>query len=250
MVARVLLLAAGFLTAGIALADDSRLPADCRNDLERFAAELDEASRSLADDAFRREVELIANDIRWQAIRCASRGVSDRVTLRLAGLADALDRHPTSRRVVRAVAAELTDWVRYEWIRATAVLLRDQQQHIGVDISFRKRGGWSPSDDPDNSWVGSKSPRLGEVGSLTLAKGQTVTLRHTIEWRQYEQDELRVSVFASHPSVRVPETLKLDFEKHTLQFEYQVTAGEQVGVFTLQLVPERGEAVFVTITVR
>lgn len=103
-----------------------------------------------------------------------------------------------------------------------------------------------------------KTPKLGTVGPLFLAKGETKKVRQTIAWRQYdESDTLKVKVVASDPSVVVPAELTLDFEKNNIDFEYEVRAGSKEGEFTVTLTPVVGpnvpgtvEPVVVPITVK
>jgi hypothetical protein len=57
-------------------------------------------------------------------------------------------------------------------------------------------------------------------------------------------------VTASDPSLSVPATLKLDFEKHQFRFEYEVKAGQKTGEFTVTLTPAAGEPVTAKVTVK
>jgi hypothetical protein len=75
-------------------------------------------------------------------------------------------------------------------------------------------------------------------------------VRHTIKWGQYAEDELEVKVTASDPSLSVPATLTLDFEKHQFRFEYEVKAGQKTGEFTVTLTPNVGEPVTVKVIVK
>ncbi|MBN9118238.1 MAG: hypothetical protein J0I06_03600 [Planctomycetes bacterium] len=99
-------------------------------------------------------------------------------------------------------------------------------------------------------WRDRAKPALEIRSEVVLGKGDRVTLRHRIEWRQYEADELEVTVTASDPSLTVPATLKLDFEKHQFRFEYEVKAGESAGEFTVTLTPAVGKPVTVQVTVK
>jgi hypothetical protein len=93
-------------------------------------------------------------------------------------------------------------------------------------------------------------PHIGESKAVILTKGGTATVRHTIEWRQYEKDELEVIMTASDTSLVVPDKLVLEFEKHQFRFEYQVKAGEKTGEFTITLTPAAGKPVMVQVIVK
>ncbi|WP_439629519.1 hypothetical protein [Gemmata sp.] len=86
----------------------------------------------------------------------------------------------------------------------------------------------------------SKIPLLGTAGPLFLAKGEAKKLRQTIKWGQFESDTLKVKVVASDPSVVVPAEITLDFEKNSIDFEYEVRAGSKEGDFTVTLTPVVG----------
>jgi hypothetical protein len=96
-----------------------------------------------------------------------------------------------------------------------------------------------------------KEPALGTLGPILLAKGETRRLKHTIRWRQYEQDELLVRLSVSDPNaLQVPSQLKLNFETHQNDFEYEVRAGNQEGDFTITLTPQTGQPITVKVTVK
>ena len=85
---------------------------------------------------------------------------------------------------------------------------------------------------------------------VTLDRSGRTVVRHTISWHQYAEDELEVKVTASDPSLTVPATLKLDFEKHQFRFEYEVRAGQKTGEFTVTLSPAVGNPVTVAVIVK
>jgi hypothetical protein len=96
----------------------------------------------------------------------------------------------------------------------------------------------------------SREPQIGAVPAVTLDRGGRAVVRHTIAWHQYAEDELEVKVTASDPSLTVPATLKLDFDKHQLRFEYEVKAGQKTGEFTVTLTPAAGKAMMVKVVVK
>jgi hypothetical protein len=104
-----------------------------------------------------------------------------------------------------------------------------------------------------------KDPEIGTVAGTFLTKGESKRLRHAINWRQYDKDDLVVKITAVDnkdkkpvpPEVLgfVPE-LKLDFEKNQLAFEYDLKAGAKEGEFTVTLTPAVGTPVNIIVTVK
>ncbi|MBA4067703.1 MAG: hypothetical protein C0501_29160 [Isosphaera sp.] len=98
---------------------------------------------------------------------------------------------------------------------------------------------------------GKDTPKLFAVGPQFLAKGETRKVKHGINWRQYKEDTLVVSLVASDPkAVVVPEKITLDFEKNNLDFEYEVRAGTAPGDYKVTLKPAAGDPIEVLITVK
>lgn len=96
-----------------------------------------------------------------------------------------------------------------------------------------------------------KEPAIGTLGPVFLAKGEARRLKHTIRWRQYEEDELPVQITVSNPAaLQVPAQLKLSFETHQNDFDYEVRAGNLEGEFTITLTPKSGQPVTVKVTVK
>jgi hypothetical protein len=103
--------------------------------------------------------------------------------------------------------------------------------------------------------VSSKDPFIGEAGVVSLTKGESRKVSHTIEWRQYEgpkgkEDELPVKLTSSDPSLMVPPELTLTFEKHQFRFEYEIKAGNKEGTFKVKVAPAVGAPVEVTVIVK
>ncbi len=96
-----------------------------------------------------------------------------------------------------------------------------------------------------------KEPAIGPLGPVFLAKGERKRLKHSIRWRQYEEDELLVQITVSQPqALQVPAQLKLNFETHQNEFDYEVQAGNIEGDFTITLTPKSGQPVTVKVTVK
>lgn len=95
------------------------------------------------------------------------------------------------------------------------------------------------------------TPEITTVGPVFLAKGETKKIRHNINWRQYRGDTLEVKLTSSDPAaVIAPAMLKLDFETNTLNFDYELRAGNKEGEFTVTLTPAAGAKVEVKVTVK
>jgi hypothetical protein len=120
--------------------------------------------------------------------------------------------------------------------------IRNRQAKIGAELLVLQR--------EHIEQVFGKEPVLGAVKPVVLAKKGTATVTHTLEWKLYEKDDLEVKVTASDPSLTVPATLKLDFEKHPFRFEYEVKGGEKAGEFTVTLTPATGKPVTVRVLVK
>jgi hypothetical protein len=94
------------------------------------------------------------------------------------------------------------------------------------------------------------TPLIGNLGAQAFAKGETKKLQHTINWRQFKRDDLKVKVTASDPSIVVPAELNLNFEKDQFRFSYEVKAGQKEGDYKITLTPEEGEKIEIVITVK
>jgi len=94
------------------------------------------------------------------------------------------------------------------------------------------------------------APTIGEAKPVVLEKGGRAKVTHTIRWRQYPEDVLTVTVTPSDPSLAVPAKLTLEFEKNEVSFEYEITAGDKAGTFSLTLTPQTGSPVVVAVTVK
>lgn len=94
-------------------------------------------------------------------------------------------------------------------------------------------------------------PDISSVGPLSLVKGEAKKIKHSINWRQYKEDNLNVKVSSSDPAgLVVPEELKLDFEKNDIAFEYEIRATNKAGDYTITLAPAVGPKVEVKVTVK
>lgn len=90
-------------------------------------------------------------------------------------------------------------------------------------------------------------PTFGEVGVLSLAKGESKPVSQGIQWNQYKSDDIvvKVGVFdaTGNPvadALTVPAELNLNFEKHQFRFTYEVKALNREGTFKIRLTPAVG----------
>ncbi len=247
MLLRLLAVGVVLAVAAPSRAANSELPADIAFDLELTAEWLDSALGCLTrDDVLQEEVLRIANDLRFNALRCILRGANDRHAARLTNWARTLELAGASRPLIEEVRDEMTGELDRRWLRETASALLTTQRRISY--AFRQWDRYSRPIDRaayEQVW---KEPEIGELPLIVVEKSKPFRIRQTIAWRQYEEDSLIVKVTAS-PSVRVPVQLKLEFEKHSLEFEYEIQADE-VGEFAILLTPAAGEPVKVFLSVR
>ena len=92
------------------------------------------------------------------------------------------------------------------------------------------------------------APDVRPAGPVALGKGESKKVKHFVEWKLYDKDELVIRLLSSDPSVKVPAEIKVPADQP--DFEYEVTAGQQVGEFTITVAPALGKAVFVRVNVK
>ena len=129
-----------------------------------------------------------------------------------------------------------------EILKQNVKLLRDKQRL--VDAVIKKLQEDFEADE--------KAPtvKVAPADPVALKKGETKKVQHTINWRQYKEDEVVVKLVASDPSLVVPAGLTLTFEKNQFRFEYEVKAGMKEGNYTITLTPGAGKPVEVSVTVK
>jgi hypothetical protein len=95
------------------------------------------------------------------------------------------------------------------------------------------------------------TPKIAPVGQMLLAKGESKKVRQGIEWRNYRSDDITIKLTSSDPAaVIVPAELKLDFERNSLEFEYELRAGSKEGNYTVTLTPNEGKPVVIQVQVK
>src|SRR5262249_5606903 len=70
-------------------------------------------------------------------------------------------------------------------------------------------------------------PDVRPAGPVALGKGESKKVKHAIDWKLYDKDDLVIRFQASDPSLKVPEEMKIPADQ--LDFEYEVTAGQTAG---------------------
>jgi hypothetical protein len=97
----------------------------------------------------------------------------------------------------------------------------------------------------------SPTPKIVPVGQVLVAKGQSKKVKQTINWRNYKEDTLVVTLESSDPAaVIVPKQLKLTFDDNERDFEFEIRAGQQAGDYTITVKPAVGEPVVVPVKVQ
>jgi hypothetical protein len=96
-----------------------------------------------------------------------------------------------------------------------------------------------------------ETPAIGRVGDLFLAKGESMRVKHSLNWRNYKKDDLIVKVTASDPAALVvPRELKLNYENNSFDFSYEIRVGTKDGTYMITLAPEVGDKVEIKVTVK
>ncbi len=87
-----------------------------------------------------------------------------------------------------------------------------------------------------------KSPLITSNKPIEVKVGQTVTVKHAIDWKLYAQGQLVIAIDTPKDSdLKVALDITLKDDKN--DFSYEVTAGTKVGSYTLKLKPFVGNTV-------
>jgi hypothetical protein len=148
----------------------------------------------------------------------------------------------TLERELQRLRSEKGESVRLETLKRDLKKIKDDQALVRKDIIKWQIEIVDRETSPD--------PTIGKVGVVSLAKGETKKVQHTIAWNQYKEDDLKVKVTASDPSVVVPGEMNLNYEKHQFRFEYEIKAGTKEGDFVVTVTPAKGKPVQVLVSVK
>jgi hypothetical protein len=224
-------------------ATGDELPADIRRDVDAVADRLHEALTGIdSDERLRREALWLAIDLRYHALRCALRGVAAEDAARLTELARAMERADLTRDQLAAVRCELTSGTELHRVRGLLMSVVERQYAIFIALQERP-----PCPPPDP--VREKTVEIGEVPRVEAKRGEAIRVRHALRWRNYPEDTLKVKMSASSKDLLVPAEITLNFETHTLDFEYHIR-GTAAGTYTITLTPAVGKPVKVTVLVK
>ncbi|QJW93529.1 hypothetical protein [Frigoriglobus tundricola] len=159
----------------------------------------------------------------------------------LAAVSDAENSLFALERRVQVIRALIGESQSRDRLKRDLVAIKEQQQRIDNEIRKMEDEWRHTLNDPN--------PKIGEVGVLSLAKGETKKVRHSIAWNQYKEDDLVVKLKASDPSVTVAPQITLNFEKDQFYFEYEIKAGNKEGTHTVTVTPAAGKPVEVKLIV-
>jgi hypothetical protein len=126
-----------------------------------------------------------------------------------------------------------------EKLKQELIKIKDKQARIRQEVL-----SWQDKIRDD---LTKKYPDFGDVGVLSLAKGESKQVTQTIQWRQYDKDDIVVKLTVidadNKPvadALTVPAELKLNFEQHQFRFNYEVKALNREGTFKIRLAPAVG----------
>jgi len=154
-------------------------------------------------------------------------------------------------RIIRAIREELGEISTKEKLKAQLQKVIDNQELLSKELAELDRNLTQEQFKKD--------PKIGTIGPVFLTKGEAKKLKHTINWRQYAEDDLLVKVTVvdnkdkkpvAADALGFPPEIKLNFEKNQIDFEYDLKAGAKDGEYTLTLKPAVGDEVTVLITVK
>lgn len=153
---------------------------------------------------------------------------------------------------VRAIRAELGELQSKERLKALLTTVIDGREKIRKELEDLRAVFEAKQRQ--------KTPDIGAVGPTFLAKGETKKIRHKLDWLQFPKDEMTVKFTVTDHDKKpvaadvlaLPATLKLTFETHQFDFEYDVKAGTKEGEYTITLTPEpgAGDPVAIPVTIK
>lgn len=157
-------------------------------------------------------------------------------------LSDAENSLHALERDLKAIRDRLGEARTKEKLRKELLKIKEDQARIRAEVQ-KMLEEWERE-------VNSLDPKIGEIGVVSLGKGESKKLEHKLGWRQYKEDELVVKVTASDPSITVTPELKLNFEQHQFKFTHDIKAGNKEGTFEVTLTPAVGKPVKVQVIVK
>jgi hypothetical protein len=93
------------------------------------------------------------------------------------------------------------------------------------------------------------SPKIRPVEPVALARGEKKAVRHAIDWNVFDKGEITVRVEPA-PGSGITGPGEVTVKDDRNDFEYELTAGDKSGEYTVRLIPSVGDAVEVKVTVK
>lgn len=94
-------------------------------------------------------------------------------------------------------------------------------------------------------------PSIATSPAITLNKGEKKAMKHAINWKVYDKDDLKVKIASTPGSeVTVPAEVVIPNDGVVNSVDYEITAGQQAGKFEVTLTPVVGEPVVVEVIVK
>lgn len=93
------------------------------------------------------------------------------------------------------------------------------------------------------------SPKIKPAEPVALARGEKKAIRHAIDWNVFDKGEIKVRVEPPADSgITGPGEVTVKDDRN--DFQYELTAGDRPGDYTVRVIPSVGEAVEVKVTVK
>jgi hypothetical protein len=93
------------------------------------------------------------------------------------------------------------------------------------------------------------APKIRPVAPVVLNRGEKRIVRHAIDWNVFEGDEIKVRVEPqSGSNITGPGEVTAKADRN--DFQYELTAGDKPGEYTVKLIPSVGEPIEVKVTVK
>jgi hypothetical protein len=151
---------------------------------------------------------------------------------------------------VSAIRKELGELQTKDKLKKLLETVIETQQRIRKELQ-----DWSTRIEDD---LRKPEPKILPVGAIFLAKGESKKVKQGISWRQYPKDDVLVKLTVTDKDkkpvpadvIGLPAEMKLNFEKNSIDFEYELKAGNKEGDYTLTIQPEIGDGAVVTVTVK
>ena len=93
------------------------------------------------------------------------------------------------------------------------------------------------------------APEIKPVAPVTLTRGEKKTLKHAVDWKVFDKGEITVRIEVPAGSgLKAPAEVLVKDDRN--DFDYELTAGDVPGEYSVRLVPTVGRTVTVKVTVK